>query len=402
MDTKKKILFVINTLGRAGAEMALIELLRVIDKQRYEIDLMVLAEQGELIHEIPEGIHVCNAYIDDTPVLSREGTGRLIRRMVGKCIKKSVFFHRFMYLVGNTFDLMGKHIFSANKLTRRLLADSAPRLEKEYDLAVAYIEGGASFYVDEYVRAKSKAVFLHVDYNQAGYTRRLDADCYLHFDHIFTVSDEVSEAFWQTYPECREKTSVFHNLINTERIRKKARMTGGFSDEFEGFRILTVGRLYAQKAFEVSIEAMKLLKDAGYLMRWYVLGEGEERTSLEKQIEDLDLKEDFLLCGAVDNPYPYFAQCDLYVHASRYEGKSIAVQEAQVCGCPIIVSDCQGNREQVIPGVDGVLCRLTPESIRDEIVRLYEDEVLRNKLAKAAGQKHQVSEEELEKLYELL
>ena len=40
-------------------------------------------------------------------------------------------------------------------------------------------------------------------------------------------------------------------------------------------RILTVGRLTAQKAYELAIDAMKLLKDQGVKARWYVLGEGE-------------------------------------------------------------------------------------------------------------------------------
>ena len=45
----KKILFVINTLGRAGAETALLELLNHLDTEKYEISLYVLLGQGEMI-----------------------------------------------------------------------------------------------------------------------------------------------------------------------------------------------------------------------------------------------------------------------------------------------------------------------------------------------------------------
>ena len=93
------------------------------------------------------------------------------------------------------------------------------------------------------------------------------------------------------------------------------------------------------------VPAMKLLKDQGIKARWYVLGEGELRNKLQQKIDSLGLKEDFLLLGAKENPYPYYKQCDLYVHATRFEGKSIAIQEAQVLGCTILVSDCSGNRE---------------------------------------------------------
>ncbi len=59
----KKILFVINTLGRAGAETALIELLNHLDVDEYEISLYVLLGQGEMISKVPQKIHVKNKKI---------------------------------------------------------------------------------------------------------------------------------------------------------------------------------------------------------------------------------------------------------------------------------------------------------------------------------------------------
>ena len=58
----KKILFVINTLGRAGAETALLELLRRLDAEEYEISLYVLLGQGEMISQVPQRVHVKNLY----------------------------------------------------------------------------------------------------------------------------------------------------------------------------------------------------------------------------------------------------------------------------------------------------------------------------------------------------
>ncbi len=162
---------------------------------------------------------------------------------------------------------------------------------------------------------------------------------------------------------------------------------GGFSDDFKGRRILTVGRLTYQKAYDIAVEAMKILKDAGYHARWYVLGEGEERKALEKKIAALGLQEDFLLLGAVTNPHPYYLQTDLYVHATRFEGKSIAIQEAQTLGCAVIASDCNGNREQITDGSDGMLCELTPCAIAERIETLLKDEEKRKALGRAAKKK---------------
>lgn len=398
----KKILFVMNTLGRAGAEMALMELLANIDPKEYEVSCYVLAGQGELVHMLPEHVRLLNRDYDDTPVLSDEGKRRLIRNLIKKGLRSGALFYRIPYLIRGACSTLTKGTFSLNKLMRRLLADTAERFVETYDLAVAYLEGGASFYVDSYVKAKKKVAFVHVDYNRAGYNRTLDADCYLHFDKIFTVSEEVRDAFLSAYPECSSYTEIFHNIMNPDRIRAKAAEKGGFSDDYDGFRILTVGRLYAQKAFEISIEAMKLLKESGVDARWYVLGDGEERERLERLIAQYHLESDFLLMGAVDNPYPYYAQSDLYVHASRFEGKSIAIQEAQVLGCPMVVSDCSGNREQVLDGVDGLLCELSPESIKEAVLRLYNDDALRNRLGEGAAHRPQVTAKELQKLYVIM
>ena len=236
----------------------------------------------------------------------------------------------------------------------------------------------------------------------AGYTRALDLDCYRKMDQIYAVSDEVISRFLEVYPEYRYKTGVFHNILNISEIRRKSRLSGGFTDGYGGMRILTIGRLTAQKSLEVSIEALKLLKDAGGSFRWYVLGEGDQRSRLEKKINALGLEEDFILCGAVDNPYPYLAQTDLYVHASRYEGKSIALQEAQILECPVLASDCSGNRESVSDGEDGKLCPFTPEGIRDGILWLMSHPGERAKYARAAGQKYQEQANGTDKLLSLV
>jgi hypothetical protein len=251
-------------------------------------------------------------------------------------------------------------------------------------------------------QAAKKAAFIHVDYEKAGYTRALDKDCYLAFDKIFTVSDEVREAFLKAYPELPDKAEVFHNILNKEEIVRRAEEGEGFTDGFTGMRLLSVGRLTAQKAFEVSVDSMKRLKDAGKNVRWYVLGEGDQRKKLQEQIDALGLTEDFILYGAVNNPYPFMKQADIYVHASRFEGKSIAIQEAQILGKPMVVSDCSGNREQVCHGKDGLMCGLTPDSLAENIMLLLEDEALRRKLGAAAAKKNADAAEEIQKLLSML
>lgn len=400
---KKKVLFVINTLGHAGAEAAMLELMKQMNKDKYELSLYVLLEQGEMIDQIPEHVRLLNQKVDRRSVLSKEGK----KKMIGTCLRalwKNAAFIRYLpYLLSNLFDMVKHGRFLADKLLWRILADSAWHSAERYDLAIAFLEGGSAYYVADYVNAKKKAVFLHVDYGRAGYTRKLDQDCYLKFQQIFAVSGEVKDRFLEVYPECLDRTAVFHNMIDVDKVQEKSLMDGGFTDDFSGVRLLTVGRLTWQKAYDIAIEAMYLLKQENLktAVRWYVLGEGDQREALEKQIKKRSLQNEMILLGAKENPFPYYRQADIYVHATRFEGKSIAIQEAQILGCAIIASDCSGNREQIVDGVDGSLCELTAASVKDAILQLIEDEALRIRYREAAGKKQVVFKEDLELLERL-
>lgn len=398
----KKLLFVINTLGQAGAETALLALLRRLDPKEYDLSLYVLMGQGEMVSLLPDYVHLLNDHYEDCSVLSKQGQQKLKKTVRRALFKRGNLFRLFPYLCANGLKMLLGGRILYDKLLWRVLSDAGDRFGTEYDLAVAYLEGGSTYYVADWVKARKKACFVHVDYRQAGYTRALDRACYKEFDRIFAVSDEVRDAFLQEYAECAQRTEVFHNILDTERILRMSNEPGGFADGFDGVRILSVGRLTTQKAFEVSIDAMKLLKDAGVKARWYVLGEGDQRKKLEEQIAALGLQEDFLLPGAVKNPYPYMRQADLYVHASRFEGKSIAIQEAQVLGKPIVTSDCSGNREQVNHGVDGLLCRLTPEAVCAAVTELLQDPEKSARLGQAASEKNARGAAQIDKLLSLL
>ena len=69
----KKILFVINTLGRAGAETSLLELLRHMDSEEFEVSLYVVMGQGEMAEELPEHVRLLNQNYKNISVLGKEG-----------------------------------------------------------------------------------------------------------------------------------------------------------------------------------------------------------------------------------------------------------------------------------------------------------------------------------------
>ena len=399
----KTILFVINTLGYGGAERAMLDLLEVMDPEKYEISLFVLTGQGELSHAVPEYVQLLNQDYNDASVLTKEGRKLLMKSVLKAGIGKGLFLRHALYLLKNVWNMCKKGRILPDKLCWRLLSDGAPVMEKEYDLAVAYLEGGATYYVADHVKAKRKVAFVHIDYGKAGYGRILDRDCYQKIDWIFTVSDEVKEHFLEVYPECEKKLSVLHNQVNQERILQLAEDEKGFDDNFQGIRILTVGRLTEQKRYDIAIQAMALLKvKCDVPVRWYVLGEGGLRTSLEQQIKDAHLENEFFLLGVKENPFPYYKKCDFYVHATGFEGKSIAIQEAQTLGKPILATDCSGNREQIENGVDGCLCELTPEAVSEQILWMIHHPEECRRYGEEAKKKVLYQPEELEQFFNLL
>mgnify|MGYP002509961323 CR=1 FL=1 len=399
----KAVLFVINTMGMGGAERSLLNLLKYIDLDKYQVSLYVITGQGELLDQIPKEVTILNKRVFSVSVYSRDGRIRLLKTVLKAMINRITLIRSMGYILKNLLDMVKKGEVRKDKLLWKVLSDGGQMPAQKYDLAVAYLEGGAAYYVASHVKAKKKAAFIHINYSKAGYSRQLDEECYLNFEHIFAVSENVKEKFLQAYPECIQKTAVFYNPIDVEKIIRGSTETGGFTDDYEGVRILTVGRLVSQKALDTAVEAMKILTETGKAFRWYVLGDGEMRRFLEERIRFYGLCEDFLLLGTVDNPYPYYKQCDLYVHTARYEGKSIAVEEAQVLGCAIIAADYAGVEEQIENGVDGIVCRLNAVDLAKEIQYLASDLRKRELLGQAASKKMQVDNlKEVNKLMELL
>lgn len=104
----KKILFVMNTMGRAGAETALLELLRRIDRSEYDISLFVLTGQGELINSLPLGVKLLNRYSDTTSVHSREGRKHLFVSGLKVLLKRFNFVRLLPYFAVNAAAMIKK------------------------------------------------------------------------------------------------------------------------------------------------------------------------------------------------------------------------------------------------------------------------------------------------------
>lgn len=395
-----------NTMGRAGAERALIALINTLPREEFQISLKVLVNRGEIFDEVPHHVTLLNKHPDHRSVLSFGGTMALIRTCIYCFFYHLQGFRLLGYLLKNTLQQIKDRRIRLDKLLWRVIAMGTPAPKEEYDLAVAYLEGGSTYYVAEKVNARKKAAFVHIDYEAAGYTPSLDLQAYDKIDRIFSVSREAGESFLRVYPKHRDKVFLFRNVIDTSRIKKLSLepidKSCPFAQSRAKYKLLTVGRLNYQKAYDIAIPALRLLREQGVDADWFILGEGSLEKELRAQISAEGLENHFYLLGSKANPYPYYHQADLYIHATRFEGKSIAIEEAQVLGKAIIASDCTGNREQIISGENGFLIPLDAQRIADSIQSLLQQPDLIKNFEQKNFSINLVHREDFDALFSLL
>ena len=372
---KKKVLFVINTMGRAGAERCLLHLLKAWDDEAYELSLFSVLGRGELFLEVPPFVRIMNESPQEVSVFDKEARKSFAKEILNGIVKKGVLFKNFFRLLRLFFWQIKEKKVSMKRLCWKMVSDAAPLMEEEFDLAVGYIQGAATYYVLDHVKAKKKIVFLHNEYELSGYCAAMDRSYYEKADRIYCVSNHISEGMKEIFPTCKDKIETFYNFTDADWIKEKARE--GTAPEIkreEGtLCLLTAARLENVKAFDVAIQTMVLMKQKGMKAVWYVIGDGSLHHQLEKEIKELGIEDRFFLLGVRENPYPYMAVCDVYLQETRFEGFCTSITEAVILGKRIVASDCGGNREQLSYYGTGVLTKLEPQAIVDGIQRAMQD-----------------------------
>jgi len=399
---KKKILFVNNTLGRAGAENALIALLKSLDPERFEVDFLSVLNRGELFPMIPPYVNILNKSPEHESLMTGSGRKFVMKSVFGALLYKFYFITHLPYLVNNLIQQIKRKQFMFDKLFWHSLSMRIPVPDKEYDLAVAFIEGSATYFVADRVRARKKAAFIQVDYLGAGYVKAIDKRFYDKTDAIFVLTQQLKDNLLSVYPEYADKVGTFQHVMLPGELIEAAKKGKGFDDGYTGVRILTVARLHPNKALDVAIPAFARLAAVHENVRWYIVGEGPERSRIENLIADYGLEDRFILLGEKENPSPYWEQCDIYAQATNYEGWSIALASALIFNRPCVVSDIPGNKAQVIDGETGIVIKLDEENLAAALERLVTDEALRAGFSENLRNMKRDYAKDVELLYELM
>jgi glycosyltransferase involved in cell wall biosynthesis len=390
----KKILFIMNNLHCGGAEKALVSLLQQMDYSKYEVDLYLFQHEGLFMKQLPAEVNLlpppAHYPFFDMPlkkaVVENVKAGRI----------KVAFYRILAGLVYKTEKVKARK----EQKAWRYLSKVIPPLPKKYDAAIGYLEKTPNYFCIDKVDAQTKIGFIHNDYNKLGMDKEIDAPYFSKFNHIFTISEQCETILKENFPAMTSKFSIMYNIVSEKTLRSMASDTVDFPKK--GVTLVSVGRLNVQKGFDIAIQSCKILVDKGLDVYWYVLGEGEERKKLEQQIKDGHLEERFILMGIKENPYPYVAQADIYVQPSRFEGKSIAIDEAKILAKPIVVTNFPSIVDQITHLKTGFITELSADAIAAGVSELLSNVKLRDNLIAHLSNENPDTGAEIVKFYEIL
>ena len=185
------------------------------------------------------------------------------------------------------------------------------------------------------------------------------------------VSEE--KEFSDVFPSLSNKVEVIENILPIDSMRLQAKepiYDFGNKDEF---RILSIGRFTYAKNFENIPVICKYLCEYVTSFKWYIVGYGGGESLIRRAIEEEKMENRVIILGKRKNPYPYIAQCNLYVQPSRFEGKAVAVREAQVFCKPVVITNFPTAQSQLIDGVNGIIVPLDPKECAKKIAQLLLD-----------------------------
>nr|WP_275584386.1 glycosyltransferase [Pullulanibacillus pueri] len=204
------------------------------------------------------------------------------------------------------------------------------------------------------------------------------------------------------FPELRERTSVFYNILDAIKIYNLAEEEKGFDDSFNGIRILTVGRMDSAKGYDIIPLILHRLLSDGLHVKWYCVGDGDYRETVEGLIKKYNLEKNMILLGLKKNPYPYFRECDIYVQPSRNEGFCNTLSEAKVFSKPIISTDFVGAREQIKEGKTGLIVKFDEDELFLAIKKLYLNKNLCRTLSRNLKADNLLNKTEVTKLLSII
>lgn len=371
----KKILIVSSSLSTGGLEKCLINLCDNFDYNKYEVDLYLFNEGRALLEKLNKNVNL----LPDSPyyaVVFNRPLGKSLKTLIKKK-KFGLALYRLWRFIRVRFGVKKFTVRDWKQMKKTML-----KIDTHYDVAIGFEEESADYYVADCVDATVKIGWIHTDIKKIKTNKTLDKATFGKLNYVVTVSNNSLNSLIEEYPLFKEKFKyiALPRLLNYKLIDKLSEEPNIMRDG--EVNLLSVGRLVELKGFHFCVPACKRLIEEGFKVKWYVAGEGAFRTIIEKEIENLNIKENFILLGSCENPYSLIKSADICVQPSSYEGQSVAVFEEKYFRKPVVVSNIPSNLEMIENYVNGIVVDRTVDDIYRGVKELISNKELCERLAK--------------------
>ena len=319
-----RIAFFQNDLGVGGIQKSIVNLLRNLDYNRFQVDLYLTEKNDFWNVDFPSQLKV--KYIKPIP-------------------------RAYSFL---PFDLAKSLIHYDFDGT-------------SYDLAVDFNSYQCSCAVGALsVPAKRRAMWIHNEVeiklrNEWKYRAlwHFFKGKFKYFDAFVPVSEALKDPFQRMSGVTGKPFYPIQNYIDAREIHQR------MLEEPEDLRIdancvnfVALGRLCHQKGYDIMLDVFRKACERRDDLRLYIIGDGPDREALEKLREELSLQNKVFFLGNQSNPYSYMYRMDAFLSTSRYEGQPLNIMEAMAVGLPLY---CSKNLEKYTEGLEG--CVDLPEAI---------------------------------------
>ena len=361
---KKKILFVYDSMMIGGTTTALLSLINTIDRSKYEISLLLYVDTGAMMGEIPEYVKLLPSAYKESKFLS-SGRRKIVRTILnGRAFLALKSLLKYRNTPKGNFRHILMHYGMAAQVSLSRVVD------EQFDYAIGFMEGWSNEYVvSSKIKADRKFVWVHPQYKSSYLLPEIDRKTFDKADGIALISKNCLEQFFEFFPEYKQKTYVVPNIMSSDLVLQKA---GKCHVTLMRAKInfCTVCRCDIKvKGLDRLLKAFYELKQQGLTkdVIWHFIGGGGEFEQFKQEVDSLEMNDTILLYGNKLNPLPYLQQMDVFVLASRYEGKPVSVTEAQILGLPCLVTDYDSAISQVQNQVNGVIMKNDYNSIYETI-----------------------------------
>lgn len=347
IDKRKiKVLFRLRSLEMGGVPRVILDLLRNLPKDKFDLTLMLNLYQGELVKEIPADIKL---------IIVEKGKEQMSSNLLFQ--KLQLLWRRLKLEVYDKFPSVLYQL----------------KVPEQYDIEVASGYAEFDMVLSSPNKNSRKIAWFHTDvtYDVNQNRARERIETMKKFDHVIFCAAHIRNVIEKCYNVTYPSSSVVYNSIHVNDVKEKAlEIDVDYKDLIKPV-FCSVGRLHSRKGYHNLVNIHRRLIDDGFEHSIVVLGDGEEKNNLTEEISQLGVEGSFKLLGTKINPYPYMKNADYFVLPTRSEAYPLVVNEALALEKPIISTNVGGIPEMIENGVDGILVNDDEQEIYDAMKKVF-------------------------------